>query len=151
MSTNYEALFNSSYDRITAKDQGDLFFSHFYQLFVESTQGLKIQPTPEHQQAQQKIIYKSFFYMLSVATSHIVADYLEHVAREQSSQGLNLPASVFAYWRRAVLQTVRDLDPLCDEEVLTAWAIFMAPGLEFMRRQAELHHDAAQGNKNARQ
>ncbi|WP_447907868.1 hypothetical protein [Serratia fonticola] len=49
------------------------------------------------------------------------------------------------------MQTVRDLDPLCDEEVLTAWAIFMAPGLEFMRRQAELHYDAVQGNKNARQ
>jgi hypothetical protein len=48
------------------------------------------------------------------------------------------------------LQTVRDLDPECDEEVLTAWAIFMAPGLEFMRRQAELHHDADQGSKNER-
>lgn len=150
MSTNYEALFNDSYDRITADDHGDRFFSHFYTLFIESTQELKIQPTPEHQQAQQKIIYKSFFYMLSVATTHIVADYLEHVAREQSSQGLNLPASVFAYWRRAVLQTVRDLDPVCDEEVLTAWAIFMAPGLEFMRRQAELHHDASKGSQNER-
>ncbi len=150
MSTNYEALFNSSYDRITGKDHGDLFFSHFYRLFIESTQQLKILPTPEHHQQQQKIIYKSFFYMLSVATTHIVSDYLEHVAREQSAQGLNLPASVFAYWRRAVLQTVRDLDPLCDEDVLTAWAIFMAPGLEFMRRQAELHHDANQGRHNER-
>lgn len=150
MSTNYEALFNSSYDRITGKDHGDLFFAHFYSLFIASTQELKIQLTPEHQQAQQKIIYKSFFYMLSVATTYTVSDYLEHVAREQSAQGLNLPASVFAYWRRAVLQTVRDLDPECDEEVLTAWAIFMAPGLEFMRRQAELHHDGNKGSQNER-
>ncbi|WP_431225410.1 Globin [Serratia sp. L9] len=150
MSTDYEALFNSSYDRITAKDHGDLFFSHFYRLFIESTQELKIQSTHEHHQQQQKIIYKSFFYMLSVATTHIVSDYLVHVAREQSSEGLNLPASVFAYWRRAVLQTVRELDPVCDEEVLTAWAIFMAPGLEFMRRQAELHHDASKGDRNER-
>lgn len=148
MSTNYEALFNNSYDRITAKDHGDAFFSHFYKLFIESTQELKILPNAELHQKQQKIIYKSFFYMLSVATTHIVSDYLEHVAREQSSEGLNLPASVFAYWRRAVLQTVQELDPLWDEEVLTAWAIFMAPGLEFMRRQAELHHDASKGDDN---
>ncbi|MHA7846015.1 Globin [Serratia sp. D1N4] len=143
MSTNYEVLFNDSYDRITSADQGDAFFSHFYALFIESTQALNVLPNPQAHQEQQKIIYKSFFYMLSVATSYIVSDYLEHVTREQSEHGLNLPASVFAYWRRAVLQTVRDLDPHCNEDVLTAWAIFMAPGLEFMRRQAELHHDAS--------
>lgn len=143
MSTNYEELFNDSYDRITSADQGDTFFSHFYTLFIESTQALNVLSSPQAHREQQKIIYKAFFYMLSVATSYIVSDYLEHVTREQNEHGLNLPASVFAYWRRAVLQTVRDLDPQCDEEVLTAWAIFMAPGLEFMRRQAELHHDAS--------
>jgi hypothetical protein len=144
MSTNYEVLFNNSYDRITAADQGETFFSHFYSLFIESTLELNVLPNPQMHEERQKIIYKSFFYMLSVATTYIASDYLERVAREQNEQGLNLPASVFAYWRRAVLQTVRDLDPLCDEEILTAWAIFMAPGLEFMRRQAELHHDANQ-------
>ncbi|WMT12675.1 Globin [Serratia fonticola] len=148
MSTNYDVLFNASYDRITSADHGDAFFSHFYALFIDSTQALNILPSPRAPQEQQKIIYKSFFYMLSVATTYIVSDYLKQVAQEQSDQGLNLPAAVFAYWRRAVLQTVRDLDPLCDEEVLTAWAIFMAPGLEFMRRQAELHHDTSQEGRD---
>jgi hypothetical protein len=143
MSTNYEVLFNNSYDRITSVDRGDQFFAHFYRLFVESTPGLKVLSGAQLHHEQHKIIYKSFFYMLSVATSHTVSDYLERVSRQHNQHGLNLPASAFAYWRRAVLQTVRDLDPLCNEEVLTAWAIFMAPGLEFMRRQAELHHDAS--------
>ncbi|WP_288444431.1 globin [uncultured Serratia sp.] len=92
---------------------------------------------------KQKIIYKTFFYMLSVANTHIVADYLVQVTQEGSPQGLNLPPSIYALWRKAVLQTVRDLDPECDEEILTAWAIVLAPGLEFMRRQAELHHNPA--------
>lgn len=148
MSTNYDVLFNDSYDRITAADHGDAFFSHFYALFIDSTKVLNILPTPQAHQARQKIIYKSFFYMLSVASTYVVSDYLKHVSREQSDQGLNLPAAVFAYWRRAVLQTVRDLDPLCDEEVLTAWAILMAPGLEFMRRQAERHHDVGTGGRD---
>lgn len=148
MSTNYDMLFNASYDRITSADHGDAFFSHFYTLFIDSTQALNILPSPRAHQEQQKIIYKSFFYMLSVATTYIVSDYLKQVAQEQSDQGLNLPAAVFAYWRRAVLQTVRALDPRCDEEVLTAWAIFMAPGLEFMRRQAELYHDTSQEGRD---
>ena len=46
----------------------------------------------------------------------------------------------FALWREAMLKTVRASDPLCDEEILTAWAMAISPGLEYLRRQAELHY-----------
>ncbi|MBR7376308.1 globin, partial [Klebsiella pneumoniae] len=49
----------------------------------------------------------------------------------------------FALWREAMLKTVRASDPLCDEEILTAWAMAIAPGLEYLRRQAELHYQTA--------
>ncbi|STW89250.1 Uncharacterised protein [Klebsiella pneumoniae] len=39
-----------------------------------------------------------------------------------------------------MLKTVRASDPLCDEEILTAWAMAISPGLEYLRRQAELHY-----------
>ena len=45
--------------------------------------------------------------MLSVANTHIVADYLVQVTQEGSPQSLNLPPSIYALWRKAVLQTVR--------------------------------------------
>ena len=141
MGINYEELFNNSYSRITQGDKGDRFFTHFYALFIGSTEDLSSPGTIAQRLKKQKIIYKTFFYMLSVANTHIVADYLVQVTQEGSPQSLNLPPSIYALWRKAVLQTVRDLDPECDEEILTAWAIVLAPGLEFMRRQAELHHN----------
>ena len=60
----------------------------------------------------------------------------------QSDEGLGLPPRFFGLWREAMLRTVRACDPLCDEEILTAWAMAIAPGLEYLRRQAELHYKA---------
>ena len=140
MGINYEELFNNSYARILPNDKGDRFFTHFYTLFTKSSDDEKSPLSVAQRLDKQKIIYKTFFYMLSVANTHIVADYLMQITRESNPQNINLPPSAYALWRRAVLQTVRDLDPKCDEEIITAWAIILAPGLEFMRRQAELFH-----------
>lgn len=140
MGINYEELFNNSYARILPNDKGDRFFTHFYTLFTKSSDDEKSPLSVAQRLDKQKIIYKTFFYMLSVANTHIVADYLVQITRESNPQNINLPPSAYALWRRAVLQTVRDLDPKCDEEIITAWAIILAPGLEFMRRQAELFH-----------
>ena len=48
----------------------------------------------------------------------------------------------FALWREAMVNTVSLRDPQCDDEILTAWAMAIAPGLEYLRRQAELHYRA---------
>lgn len=140
MGINYEELFNNSYARILPSDKGDRFFTHFYTLFSRSTDDETSPLSIARRLEKQKIIYKTFFYMLSVANTHIVADYLVQITRECNPQNINLPPSAYALWRKAVLQTVRDLDPECDEEIITAWAVVLAPGLEFMRRQAELYH-----------
>ncbi|WP_277206583.1 hypothetical protein [Vibrio misgurnus] len=140
MGINYAELFNSSYARIMASDKGDRFFTHFYALFSASHDE-DIAPLSQAVRLEkQKIIYKTFFYMLSVANIHVVADYLIQITRDNHPQNLNLAPSRYALWRKSVLQTVQHLDPQWDEETLTAWAVVLAPGLEFMRRQAELYH-----------
>lgn len=67
--------------------------------------------------------------MLAVNGDLFVPDFLERLARAQSEEGLRLPPRFFALWREAMLKTVRACDPLCDEEILTAWAMAIAPGL----------------------
>ena len=80
--------------------------------------------------------------MLAVDGALIVPDFLERLAREQSDDGLHLPPRFFALWREAMLSAVSERDPQCDDEILTAWAMAIAPGLEYLRRQAELHYRA---------
>lgn len=140
MGINYESFFNDSYERIAGHDKGNRFFSHFYNRFLESSPEVRQLFSGTEMLRQQQIMYKAFFYMLSVSNTKIVSDYLVNVARSHGEDGLRIPPSLFAIWRRAVLQTVWDLDPECDEEVITAWAIILAPGLEFMRRQSEIYN-----------
>ncbi|PLR52795.1 Globin [Chimaeribacter arupi] len=140
MTFSYDTVFNDSYARITDSDGGDRFFNHFYQLFVHSTAEIEATFLEQDEAQLRKIVYKTFFFMLSVSSTHNVSNYLMTISRTQDAEGIKLPPAFYAHWRRAVLQTVRQLDPQCDEDIITAWAMVIAPGLEYMRRQAELFH-----------
>ncbi|WP_230350706.1 globin [Lelliottia sp. WAP21] len=138
----YRDLFDASLNRVLPESDKKAFFLAFYTAFIhmspETEQHFARRPSEEGQQ----MIYKSFFAMLAVDGALFVPDFLERLAREQSHDGLRLPPRFFAFWREAMLDTVRARDPLCDEEILTAWAMAIAPGLEYLRRQAELHYHA---------
>lgn len=138
----YRDLFDASLSRVFPNDEKKAFFDAFYQTFLHMS--------PETEQhfsrlaagVGQQLVFKCFFAMLAVDGVLFVADYLERLARDQTSDGLRFPPRFFALWREALLVTVRQRDPLCDEEILTAWAMAIAPGLEYLRRQAELHYQA---------
>lgn len=138
----YRDLFDASLSRVFPQDDKTPFFNAFYEKFIHMSP-----ETERHFQAVnadelRRLIHKSFFAMLAVDGSLFVPDFLESLARDQGSGGIGLPPGFFALWRQAMLNTVRERDPLCDEEVLTAWAMSIAPGLEYLRRQAELHYQA---------
>lgn len=79
--------------------------------------------------------------MLAVDGALIVPDFLERGAGAKAMTACTF-RRVFALWREAMLNTVSLRDPQCDDEILTAWAMAIAPGLEYLRRQAELHYRA---------
>uniref|UniRef100_UPI001BCD6B84 globin n=1 Tax=Enterobacter cloacae TaxID=550 RepID=UPI001BCD6B84 len=114
----------------------------FYDAFVHMSPETEAHFARLPDQESQQTLFKSFFAMLAVDGAMIVPDFLERLAREQSDDGLHLPPRFFALWREAMLNTVSLRDPQCDDEILTAWAMAIAPGLEYLRRQAELHYRA---------
>lgn len=138
----YRDLFESSLNRVFPDNEKTAFFQTFYEAFVhmspETEQHFSRLPDSEGQQT----LFKSFFAMLAVDGALIVPDFLERLAREQNDDGLHLPPRFFALWREAMLNAVSERDPQCDDEILTAWAMAIAPGLEYLRRQAELHYRA---------
>ena len=88
---------------------------------------------PEHDKQR-------FFQAFYSTFIHMSPETEQHFSQRSGEEGLRLPPRFFALWREAMLKTVRASDPLCDEEILTAWAMAIAPGLEYLRRQAELHY-----------
>ncbi|MCE6965607.1 globin [Enterobacter sp. MW07] len=138
----YRDLFEASLNRVIAGHDRKRFFEAFWDTFIHMSPETERHFARRPEQEGQQMIYKSFFAMLAVDGVLFVPDFLERLAREQSDEGLRLPPRFFALWREAMLSTVRTRDPLCDEEIITAWAMAIAPGLEYLRRQAELHYQA---------
>lgn len=136
----YRDLFEASLGRVFPQEDKKPFFNAFYQAFVTMSPETERHFLLGNAEEGRQLIFKSFFAMLAVDGSLFVPDFLEKLARDQSGSGLHLPPRFFALWRQAMLDTVRQRDPLCDEEILTAWAMAIAPGLEYLRRQAELHY-----------
>ncbi|ELY4079259.1 globin [Cronobacter sakazakii] len=136
----YRDLFDESYSRLFPDDDKQPFFDAFFNRFIHMTPETEQHFAAVEPRLLRNFVYKSFFAMLMVDGVLMVPDFLERLARQQESNGVRLPPNFFAHWRRAILDTVAERDPACDEEVLTAWAMTIALGLEYMRRQAELHY-----------
>ncbi|WP_061708125.1 globin family protein [Pseudenterobacter timonensis] len=138
----YRDIFEASLNRVLPENDKKRFFQAFYTTFIHISPETEQHFSRHAGEESRQLIYKCFFAMLAVDGVLFVPDFLERTAREQSDEGLRLPPRLFALWRESMLRTVRACDPLCDEEVLTAWAMAIAPGLEYLRRQAELHYRA---------
>ncbi|WP_318373508.1 globin [Enterobacter sp.] len=138
----YRDLFEASLNRVIPDNDKKSFFQAFYDAFKHMTPETELHFSRQPDEEGPQMMYKTFFAMLAVDGVLFVPDFLERLAREQSHDGLRLPPRFFALWREAMLNTVHLRDPECDDEILTAWAMAIAPGLEYLRRQAELHYRA---------
>lgn len=138
----YRDLFEASLNRVIPENDKKSFFQAFYDAFKHMTPETELHFSRQPYEEGPQMVYKTFFAMLAVDGVLFVPDFLERLAREQSHDGLRLPPRFFALWREAMLNTVHLQDPECDDEILTAWAMAIAPGLEYLRRQAELHYRA---------
>ncbi len=142
--TNYEEIFLESYRRVTGDDEGELFFSRFYANFLGMSDEIRAKFANTEMTRQKQMMRKSFFHLLNLYHTKVTSDYLERIAIEHGPSKLVVPEYMFNAWRSAILATVRELDARhYSTAVEIAWAMTIAPGLEFMRQMS------AQGTKAA--
>ncbi len=135
--TNYEEIFQESYRRVTGDDNGERFFERFYENFLATSDDIREKFAHTEMPRHQQLARKSFFHLLNLYHTKVTSDYLERIAIEHGPAKLCIPEAMFNAWRAAILATVRDLDSHhYDAKVEIAWAMTIAPGLEFMRQMA---------------
>ncbi|WP_321808799.1 MULTISPECIES: hypothetical protein [unclassified Burkholderia] len=140
--TNYEEIFQESYRRLTGDDNGERFFDRFYAIFLGASDSIRAKFAHTEMARQKQMMRKSFFHMLNLYHTKVTSDYLERIATEHGPARLAIPEHMFNAWRAAILDTVRELDARhYDAKVEIAWAMTIAPGLEFMRQMSA--HDGA--------
>ncbi len=138
----YRDLFEASLNRVVPERDKQRFFQAFYSTFIHMSPETEQHFSQRSGEAGQQMIFKAFSpCWRSTATSSYPIFW--NGWRGRRARKACACRRVFALWREAMLKTVRASDPLCDEEILTAWAMAIAPGLEYLRRQAELHYQTA--------
>lgn len=139
----YRDLFEASLNRVVPERDKQRFFQAFYSTFIHMSPETEQHFSQRSGEAGQQMIFKKLFRHAGGQRRPLRTRF-SGTAGAGAEQGRPAPAAAFfALWREAMLKTVRASDPLCDEEILTAWAMAIAPGLEYLRRQAELHYQTA--------
>ncbi len=136
---NYDQIFNDSYERIMYRgDQGDAFFTQFYQSFVESSVEVQ-QIFAKVDMTRQKLMMQRSLYMaMDFASSRIETETVRKYAHIHGRSGHAIPLHLYDLWLENLIDTVRIFDPKCDLDVELAWRLVLTPLIQYMT--AEQHN-----------
>ena len=129
MPQSAHAIAQNSYSRCL-RAQG--FFPSFYDRLLASDPA--VPPMFAHTEfpKQHKLLQHGLGLLLSYA-KRPDDTLLERIAARHSAGGVNVPPEMYGIFVDELLETVREHDPRCDDEVEAAWREAVAPGISFMQ------------------
>jgi len=136
--SDYEILFEASYDRVVGKGvginpRGELFFKRFYEIFFSRSEEIKRKFANVDMDAQVGMLQKSIYHLVSFYVSKEENEYLHQIAATHSKQHYGIRPEMYSIWLDALIETVRQLDPECDREIELAWRMALTPGILYMQ------------------
>lgn len=135
---NYDQIFNDSYERIMYRgDQGDAFFSHFYQSFSDSSPEVQRILAKVDLTRQKLMMQRSLYMAMDFSSSRIETETIKKYAKVHGDKGHAIPLHLYDIWLDTLVNTVRAFDPKCDLEVELAWRLVLMPLIQYMT--AEQH------------
>ncbi|MDH5737502.1 MAG: globin domain-containing protein [Gammaproteobacteria bacterium] len=136
--SNYEILFEASYDRVVGKGvginpKGEAFFSLFYENFFRKSPEIRDKFKNTDMKKQVGVLQKSTFHLISFYVSKEENEYLHEIAVSHNRHGYNIKPEFYDLWLDALIETVSMLDPECDRRVQLAWRMAFTPGILYMQ------------------
>ncbi len=127
----YDVVFDSSFRRI--QSAGDVFFDRFYDRFLSTSDEIRSRFSGTNMRRQKDLLKSSFFHLVNFYVSHRDNDYLKEMAHRHSRSALDIQPTMYDSWMNCLIDTVRDTDPECTNDVLLAWTVVLAPGIAYMK------------------
>ncbi len=132
---NDNELFDRSYVRVFGEGVGltesaTPFFEAFYRHFLEHP-GVEKAFRGTDMSRQVAMLRKSFFNLVAFYVSHEPSAELTRIA--QIHHKLRIDPSYYDLWLDALVATVREFDPQCDQTTELSWRLAMMPGITYMR------------------
>ena len=128
-------LFDKSYTRVFGDGVGlteaaTPFFETFYRHFLKHP-GIREAFKGTDMDRQVAMLRKSFFNLVVFYVSHEPSAELTRIARIHHRIGID--PSYYELWLDALIRTVREFDPECDQATELAWRLALMPGITYMR------------------
>lgn len=135
---NLEQVFEDSYRRVVGDGvgidaRGAVFFKHFYDRFLNSSEKVALMFKDTDMDQQVKMLQRSMFHMVTFYVSKQEDNYLEGIAESHGKRKHNVEPEFYDLWLEALIQTVSELDPEYDQTTGLSWRLAMAPGIVYMK------------------
>ncbi len=127
-----EFIFRKSFGRVISLDPfGNVFFKRFYQrLFVSPEVREKFRNVDMSK--QYIALERSLLLLVEFFVDKKPGKALEKIAVRHTKSGLDIPPRMYDLWLEAMLETVREMDPDQNDEVLRAWKTVLSGGIKYM-------------------
>lgn len=111
---------------------GDLY-ARFYERLLASSPEVADRFQRTNMREQKRILHHAINLILSFFERNPVGTWaIERVRRTHSRAQLDIPPRLYAYWRSAFLDTVRELDPALDAATERAWRAVLQSAIDFV-------------------
>ena len=125
---SYSRIFG---DRIGITAVGDLFFARFYEIFLASSPAVHELFARTDMPRQITMLRRSLYELVTFYVTGALTEPLRRVA--QVHQHLGVTPELYDCWLDALIATVQEFDPACDELTEYAWRLALIPGVTYIK------------------
>ena len=129
---DYRQLFDESYLRCVVSDQ-DGFFKRFYQLFMAADPEISKMFANTNMDRQISLLQESLLHMIGFSNSKVANERMQRIAAYHGTAEMNIPSYMFDVWMDRLIAALRERDTRFSPHIETAWRVFLAPGIAFMK------------------
>jgi hemoglobin-like flavoprotein len=129
---DYRQLFHDSYLRCVVSDQ-DGFFKRFYQLFTAADPEISKAFSNTDMNLQISRLQESLLHMIDFSSSKVASEQMLRIAAYHGAAEMDIPSYMFDLWMDRLIATLRERDTQFTSHIETAWRVFLAPGIAFMK------------------
>ena len=116
---NDAALVEESFERCMVK--GDVI-GRFYAIFMDSHPDIKPRFANTNFDAQKSLLRQSIGLAILHAHNNPVGRIgISRLARSHNKSGLNIPPSLYTYWKTSFLRALSEFDEEFTDELRTSW------------------------------
>lgn len=120
-------------EQIKLDDNGKRFFDYFYKIFSKSHPDVAKAFQNTNMDEQKVRLRKSLLYSINFITNSDNFNSMQQIAISHNRHHYNIKPELYDIWMDCMITTVKEFDPLFNDDIELAWRLAFAPGITYMK------------------